>query len=153
MSCVLNDIIVDKIKENYIPKFGNTSPSEVNSWNNSMQYMFKVLSTETIPRNSGVAIEFNIPYTSKRVDFIVSGKDETQKESAVIIELKQWESIEKVEGKDGIVKTFVGGSLHEVTHPSYQAWSYASVIEDFNELVQKDQIKLQPCAYLHNYSK
>jgi len=56
-----------------------------------------------------------------------------------------------VEGKDGIVETYVGGGLREVTHPSYQAWSYASLLEDFNETVQEDLISLYPCAYLHNY--
>lgn len=151
--CVLNDCIVDKIKEKYIPKFGNPSKSEERSWKNSMNYMFKVLSSNDIPDNSGVAIEFNIPYTSKRVDFIITGKDSEDKESAVIIELKQWEKVEVVKGKDGIVKTFLGGSNRETTHPSYQAWSYASVISDFNEIVQKDEIKLVPCAYLHNYKK
>ncbi|MCL1811645.1 MAG: DUF2075 domain-containing protein, partial [Methanomassiliicoccaceae archaeon] len=36
-------------------------------------------------------------------------------------------------------------------HPSYQAWSYASVIRNFNEEVQNKPILLYPCAYLHNY--
>lgn len=39
----------------------------------------------------------------------------------------------------------------ETTHPSYQAWSYVSMIEDYNEDVRKYKIKLKPCAYLHNY--
>ena len=151
--CVINDIIVDKIKEKYIPKFGNPSKSEERSWKNSMRYMFIVMSNSNIPDNSGIAIEFNIPYTSKRVDFIISGRDENDNGAAVIIELKQWEKVEKVEGKDGIVKTYIGGSNRETTHPSYQAWSYASVISDFNEIVQKENIKLLPCAYLHNYKK
>ena len=34
--------------------------------------------------------------------------------------------------------------------PSYQAWTYASLIRDFNETVQQEQINLKPCAYLHN---
>jgi len=37
------------------------------------------------------------------------------------------------------------------THPSYQAWSYASLIEDYNDSVEKKKIILHPCAYLHNY--
>lgn len=153
MDCVLNDVIVDKINEKYKSFFGNANESEKRAWRNSMEYMYKVLSTDTIPKNSGVAIEFNIPYTSKRVDFIISGKNERADEAAVIIELKQWEKLEAVRGKDGIVKTFIGGANREVTHPSCQAWSYTSVIEDFNEIVQKEHIGLYPCAYLHNYIK
>ncbi|MCD8516695.1 MAG: DUF2075 domain-containing protein [Burkholderiaceae bacterium] len=36
-------------------------------------------------------------------------------------------------------------------HPSYQAWSYAVLLEDFNEAVHAGDITLHPCAYLHNY--
>lgn len=39
----------------------------------------------------------------------------------------------------------------ETTHPSYQAWSYASLIKDYNETVQQEDIGLYPCTYLHNY--
>ena len=153
MDCVLNDCIVDKIEEEYVLKFGKVNINEKRAWKNSMEYMFKVLTTEDIPGNAGVAIEFNVPYTSKRIDFILSGLTSKKRESAIIIELKQWESVEKVPDKDGIIKTYVGGANREVPHPSYQAWSYASVIEDFNKLVQDDEIGLYPCAYLHNYQK
>ena len=68
-----------------------------------------------------------------------------------MLQMKQWESAEKVEGKDAIVKTFLGGGIRETTHPSYQAWSYASLIENFNSTIEEDKINLYPCAYLHNY--
>lgn len=35
-------------------------------------------------------------------------------------------------------------------HPSYQAWSYAWYLRDYNEALHDDQIQLRPCAYLHN---
>ena len=47
----------------------------------------------------------------------------------------------------------LGGGLRETTHPSYQAWSYAALIEDYNENAQDGQLELYPCAYLHNYIK
>src|SRR5699024_8076574 len=49
--------------------------------------------------------------------------------------------------------TFLGGAIRPATHPSYQAWSYAALIKDFNENVQEQHIELNPCAYLHNYRK
>ena len=147
---VFNDKLTTNIIHNFNNKVGKVNKSEVRSWDNSMQYMYRVLTDETIPDTSGVAIEFNIPYSSKRVDFIITGKNEN-KESVVIVELKQWEEVEKVEGKEAIVKTYVGKRLRETAHPSYQAWSYAALIKDFNENVQKDHIDLHPCAYLHNY--
>ena len=142
--------IVDKIYDKYKQFFGRTSESQLNSWKNSMQYMRGVLDDREIPDNAGVAIEFNIPTTSKRIDFILSGRDGNKKDSVIIIELKQWETCSAVEGKDGIVSTFTGGGIREVTHPSYQAMSYANLIKDFNETVQLDEIGLYPCAFLHN---
>ena len=145
------NIIVNKIYEKYQTFFGKTSESQINSWKNSMQYMENVLNDKDIPDNAGVAIEFNIPTTSKRIDFILSGRDGSKKDSVIIIELKQWENCEAVEGKDGIVSTFTGGGIREVAHPSYQAMSYANLIKDFNETVQLEAIGLYPCAFLHNY--
>ena len=145
------NLIVNKIYEKYQKYFGKTSDSQLNSWKNSMQYMRGVLDDKVIPDNAGVAIEFNIPTTSKRIDFILSGRDKNKKDSVIIIELKQWEKCEAVEGKDGIVSTFTGHAIREVTHPSYQAMSYANLIKDFNETVQLEDIGLYPCAFLHNY--
>ena len=152
----VEDVIQDRIEERIDKKFYDemgyhTSKSERNAWNNSMQYMMKVLIDNNIPRNVGIAIEFKIPNTSKRVDFIITGKDQNQKNTAVIVELKQWTEASIVSGKDGIVQTYTGHALREVAHPSYQAWSYATTIEDYNQTVQDRKIDLHPCAYLHNY--
>src|SRR5690625_852288 len=147
---VFNDQLTNNIINNFNEKIGRVNEAEVRSWDNSMQYMYRVLMDEDIPNDSGVAIEFNIPYSSKRVDFIITGKNE-EKGSVVIVELKQWEKVEKVVGKEAIVKTYLGGRIRETAHPSYQAWSYASLIKDYNENVQDDHVELHPCAYLHNY--
>ena len=149
---VMNNKIASIIEQLYRLKVGqNVNPREKEAWKNSMMYMNNVLNDSSIPNNSGIAIEFKIPYTSKRIDFIITGRDNQKKNVAIIIELKQWTEAEIVDGQDGIVRTFTGGAMREVAHPSYQAWSYAAYIEDFNENVQKDNVKLLPCAYLHNY--
>ena len=145
-SSFINDVnlnlIVNKIYEKYQKYFGRTSDSQLNSWKNSMQYMRGVLDDSEIPNNAGVAIEFNIPTTSKRIDFILSGRDRNKKDSVIIIELKQWEKCDAVEGKDGIVSTFTGHAIREVTHPSYQAMSYANLIKDFNKIAEKGNVLL-----------
>ena len=122
---------------------------EIASWKNSLPYMGRVLDHPDIPPDSGVAIEYNIPQTGKRIDFIVTGTRNDGQRTAVIVELKQWKEAEAT-SKDGIVSTYVGGREREVSHPSYQAWSYAMLITDFNETVRQDPIHLWPCAYLHN---
>ena len=71
---VEEDSIADEIKETIYKKMGrHTSESEYNSWSNSLEYMYKVLNDPNIPSDSGIAIEYNIPQTSKRVDFMISG--------------------------------------------------------------------------------
>lgn len=123
--------------------------AERRSWQNSMQYVRTLLDDDEIPGDVQVSIEYTIPQTSKRIDVILSGQDEGRRESAVIIELKQWETVSAT-GKDGIVSTFLGGGVRDAEHPSYQAWTYAALLRDFNETVQTDKIQLVPCAYLHN---
>lgn len=138
------------IQKAVLEKIGRRTPiSEINSWKNSLDYMFRILIDEGIPGAAGVAIEYNIPLTNRRVDFILTGKSPDKKDAAVIIELKQWSEAEVTE-KDAIIQTFIGGGVRETNHPSYQAWSYAALIEDYNETVREEEIFLQPCAYLHN---
>lgn len=149
---VFKDTLVDNILKNFDERIGRTSEGEIRSWKNSMQFMHRVLIDDEIPHDAGVAIEFRIPHTSKRVDFLISGKDD-QSDSVIIVELKQWEKIEKIEGKEAVVKTFINKGLVETTHPSYQAWSYAALIKDYNENAQKEDIQFYPCSYLHNYQK
>ena len=114
-----------------------------------MQFMGNVLADQAIPPNSQVSIEYAIPLTSKRVDLIITGQNGAGRDTAVIIELKQWSEVTRT-NKDAVVSTRLGGGLVETSHPSYQAWTYAALIQDFNETVRNDEIALVPCAYLHN---
>lgn len=151
----INDVVSNNI-ENIIHNFfierlgQRTTDSEVNAWKNSMMYMNNVLIDPEIPADAGVIIEYQIPQTSKRIDFILTGQDEKQNNYAVLIELKQWSSATLTD-KDAVVSTYVGKNHREVSHPSYQVWSYASLLEGFNEAVYTSNISLKPCAYLHNY--
>lgn len=147
-----NDSIAIEIEENILAKLGrHTSKSEFRSWENSLNYMYKVLNDDGIPSDAGVAIEFNIPQTSKRIDFMISGYGQDSEPEMVIVELKQWETLEEVKGTDALVETYTGGANRRVVHPSYQAWSYAQLIRDYNQTVQNRRVKLSPCACLHNY--
>ena len=140
---VILDLFRDKLSR-------STGVKEQESWRNSLHYMNTVLNDPEIPYNAGVTIELQIPQTSKRIDFIISGWNEMKKEHVIIIELKQWKSA-KLTQMDGTVKTALGKGLHNTPHPSYQAWSYAALLQDFNATIQRDDIQLHPCAYLHNY--
>ncbi len=154
MNEVVEDTIAYTIRDNILAKMHRTTgDSEFRSWVNSLEYMYKVLNDDEIPTNSGIAIEYNLPNTAKRVDFLISGFDEYGNAHVIIIELKQWEKLNKVDGLDGLVETFTGGANRRVVHPSYQAWSYAQMISDYNEYAQNADVQLWPCAYLHNYMR
>ena len=146
-----NDDIEDVILRHYKEATGKTvGRSEIRSWQGSLTYMAKVLRDEGLPSDAGLAIELHIPQSSKRIDFLLTGRDENQAKKAVLIELKQW-SKANATTKDAIVKTALGGGLVETIHPSYQVWSYAALLEGFNEAVYDKSIEICPCAYLHNY--
>ncbi|MDP2685508.1 MAG: DUF2075 domain-containing protein [bacterium] len=151
LSDVLNGQVEQQILTSFVREMGHTTgKSEINSWRKSMPYMSNVINDSSIPDDAGIAIEYRIPQTSKRIDFIITGGDSENRKVAVVIELKQWSDGISLTQKDGVLNTNFYG---EVPHPSYQVWSYVTLLEDFNSAVQKDNISLVPCAYLHNYTK
>lgn len=154
LKSVENDTIAITIENNIYTKMKrHTAQNEFRSWENSLEYMYKVLNDNEIPDHSGIAIEYNIPQTSKRVDFIVTGYNRDQKPNVIIIELKQWDKLNAVLEGDAMIETFTGNKIREVVHPSYQAWSYSMLIRDYNQSVQDNEIEIHPCAYLHNYRR
>lgn len=150
---VFNGTIADDIDHAFFIHLGrHTSPNEKLSWKNSMMHMYKVINTSDIPDNSTIAIEYQIPLTSKRIDFIISGIDERKQPNMVIIELKQWEHA-KLSNKSGIIQTHFQHGESETAHPCYQAWSYAYMLQNYNETIREHHIQLLPCAFLHNYQE
>lgn len=145
--------IEDVILAKYFSVTGRKVPAaEKRSWKESLGYMSRVLSDSEIPNDIGVAVELHIPQSSKRIDISLTGRGHDDAKNVVIVELKQWEEV-KSSTKDALVSTYLGGGHREVVHPSYQAWSYASLMEGFNEAVYSGGIAVQACAYLHNYER
>ena len=128
------------------------APGEMRAFRNSLNFMDKILSDNDIPEDAGVCIEYNIPQTSKRIDFVITGQNSEKKDHAILVELKQWDKVNLTD-KDGLVNTALGGGMRDTSHPSYQVWSYSTLLESFNEAVYENDIKLKPCAYLHNYKE
>lgn len=129
----------------------HNNDAEYRSWANSMQYMRNILDDPEIADDCRVAIEYQIPLTSKRVDFLIGGTN-GKEDNIVVIELKQWESSEPTSRPD-IVTAYTGGANRAVAHPCYQAYSYAKIIESYNQSLIDQNIHLVPCAYLHNYKE
>lgn len=129
------------------------SESELRSWENSLPQMARVLRDANLKEDTHVLLEYKLPSTEKRIDFLIAGKDAKGNKNAMIIELKQWQKAKVAEG-DGIVRTFLGKRERETVHPSYQASSYKKYLQNFNENLYSDSsISLKSCAFLHNYIK
>ncbi len=132
----------------------SVAKAEQRSWGNSLQHVANVLDDSAVPDDLGIAVEFLLPLSLKRIDVTIAGHTDTGERRAIIIELKQWETA-RASPRDAIVLTHVGGRERPEVHPSYQAWSYAAFLRGFNEAVYEESpgIGLQPCAFLHNYKR
>jgi len=151
----LRDDIEEIVSRHFRSATGHTvGKSEVQAWKHSLLEMAKVLQDEEIPADAGIGIEYQLPQTAKRIDFVIAGEDEQARPKLIIVELKQWSQSKRSE-KDAIVLARRGGRAgeQEGPHPSYQAWSYAAYLQDFNSAVQDGAMALQPCAYLHNHPR
>ena len=145
----ISDIIRDNLKAKHI---SGGQAAEYRSWQNSLHFMKDVVDDPEIDDDVDVAIEYQIPKTSKRVDFMIAGDDENDDSNVVVVELKQWEDAEKVDDvTQRSVRAYTGGANRIVPHPSYQAYTYAAFIRNSSEQVQDEKIGIEPCAYLHNF--
>ena len=149
---VMNGVVAERI-DSLFKQFGisRESINEFNSWKSSLPRIGLVISDSRISDEAQVALEYQIPLTSKRVDFMIAGNDGVN-DKIVIVELKQWERCQATR-RENVVIAYTGGAEREVAHPSQQAYSYAKLIENFNESVRENNIGLIPCAYLHNYKE
>ena len=144
----ISDIILSNLRKKNLS--GGQS-AEYRSWQNSLHFMRAAIDDPEISGDVEVAIEYQIPRTSKRVDFMLAGTDRDGRSNVVVVELKQWDKAEKVDDiMQYSVRAFTGGAYRIVNHPSYQAFAYATFIKNSSEQVQDEKIGIWPCAYLHN---
>lgn len=141
--------IAEKLRANFFNTMGyEVSSAEVRSWQNSLHHMSSVLQYAGL-REQGILLEYQLPTTSKRLDCLVTGRDATKDASAVIVELKQWDTTAPSNIEDCVV-TYVGGRLRDQLHPSRQAGQYCQYLLDTHTAFAENQIGLTACAYLHN---
>lgn len=143
----IEDVVAEAVRRHLHISVG---ASEVQSWRNSLgNAMSHVMRDPAIPNNAAVAVEYRLNGRKFRIDFLIAGRDQQGQDSLVIVELKQWTDIDFSE-LGSHVKTFVGGGIRDERHPSYQAWTYASHLRQYNEYVYTNGVEVSACAYLHN---
>jgi hypothetical protein len=123
-------------------------PSEVRSWQNSLRAMCNVLQHASL-LDHGLLLEYQLPLTSKRLDCLISGLDESRAANAVIVELKQWDEVAASDVLDCVV-TPLGGGPRDVLHPSRQAGNYRDYLAEGHTAFHEDGIGLSACSWLHN---
>jgi hypothetical protein len=139
-----NNLLIDIVKRQAKIDF---SESESKSMKKSLTEVSKILD-HGFSDQLDVGIEYNIPLTSrKRIDFLINGLDEYGNENLIIIELKTWQEARRTE----YASVIQFNSGEERPHPSWQAYSYASIIKHFNEAIEVHKVELFPLAFLHEY--
>lgn len=143
--------IADKLTDAFFRYFRHApSPGEKNSWRNSLRAMTLVIQRADL-LDQGIMLEYQLPLSSKRLDCLICGRDAEKSDSAVIVELKQWERCAPAEG-DRVV-TWLGGGNREVLHPSVQVGQYHHYLQDYHTaFYEDDPVQLASCTYLHNYN-
>src|SRR2546422_1523376 len=144
--------IADRLREAFFAYYRyNPSTAEVNSWRNSLRAMKDVLEIASLG-DQGIILEYQLPLSSKRIDCIVCGRDQGEADQAVIVELKQWERCEPAE-PEKIVRSWLGGRLRDLLHPSMQVGQYRQYLEDTHAAFHEGAapVRLSACCYLHNY--
>jgi len=126
------------------------SISELRSWQNSLRALALQISYSRL-LDHGIILEMRLPLTSARLDCLLAGRDDRGKEQSVIMELKQWESVEPSD-IDECILTFLGGRKRSTPHPSIQASHYEEYLANTVGAFSRGEgaIALSSCCYLHN---
>lgn len=146
----ITDILAEKFREYYKK---NVSQSEKNSWNNSLNFLKNVVDLSDLTDNM-IIIEYGLPYSSRRIDVLLFGKDMQNEDNVVLIELKQW-SNENVEDsiEEGNIIINYGKNKITVPHPSIQVEGYHFYLKDFISAFEEEPVLgLNSLVYCHNYS-
>ncbi len=146
----LTDIMIGTFKERIGRQPGF---AEVNSWQNSLPRVRDLIELAGLKDNQ-IAIEYEVPYNQNRIDCLLFGKGLDRQENIVLIELKQWQSVEPLNDEGNFVETYTGGSSKVVAHPSQQVEGYHNFLKYFvSEFEKQPPLILFSCSYCHNYKK
>lgn len=147
----IKNAITEKLKISFFKKFRYIpSDYEINSWRNSLKSISDIFKENNMIDN-GIILEYKMPLTSKRINCIVTGSSKSNKQNAVIIELKQWEECTKSKCENEVIID-VAGNKREILHPSVQVGNYKNYLEDIHTLFDNEfSVELKACSYLYDY--
>ena len=152
---VLQNRIADLIGEGYQKYYHRrVAPSEFRAWQQSLIFLKNSFEYSSLSDNR-LIIEYELPYSTRRIDVLVFGQAINRTDSVVLMELKQWsnESIEDCESEGNVIVDY-GKFRREQPHPSLQVQGYHFDLKEFVTMFSEDPaVSLSSCAYCHNYSR
>lgn len=152
---ILLNRIADRASEKYKAHYGrNPGDSEYRSWAISLAILNNSFNYANLKDNH-VLVEYELPYSSQRIDVVLFGSDANGKDNVVILELKQWSNDNVTLSKSaGNVVVDYGRFKQERPHPSLQVQGYYFLLKDFVKIFSDpDAPLLSASTYAHNYSK
>ncbi len=147
----LSKTLVEKLAAQMLFQMGNSpSPAERRSWENSLVEISELF-IQCGLGEVNLLVEYQLPYSSKRIDVIALGSSpKNQTPTVIAIELKQWSSASLVEGALDSLKIDSYGNT-PILHPAVQVSRYCEYLSDFNRFVSHEDTNLFGIAYLHNW--
>lgn len=156
LNTFLNDCLISNDIANKIEKgmrnagYTNVRENWIVSWKNSLPEIALVLKDSKIDKDVDVAVEYTLKHSFERIDFLIYGVDNNERKNMVIVELKQWSSVNRTESLNRVHTLVARGHYEDHFHPSYQAQNYAGQLLSFNEYVQNEKLNIKTCSYCHN---
>jgi len=151
---VMHNCVADRAAEKYTAHYNRRpASSEYRSWQNSLPILNQAFRYADL-RDNKILLEYELPYSSQRIDVLLFGKDAKGTENIVILELKQWsnESVKESENEGNVLVHY--GMWKEQPHPSLQVEGYYFHLKDFKKIFEeKNPPVLNGSTYAHNYSK
>jgi uncharacterized protein len=147
----LSKTLVEKLAAQMLFQMGNSpSPAERRSWENSLVEISELF-IQCGLGDVNLLVEYQLPYSSKRIDVIALGSSPKNETPTVIaIELKQWSNASLIEGALDSLKIDSYGNT-PILHPAVQVSRYCEYLSDFNRYVSHENTNLFGIAYLHNW--
>lgn len=154
-----NDIAYNRITDILVEAFSlfykkEPTIGEKISWNNSLRQVKDVL-IEAGLRDNYIAIETEVPYTSRRIDVLLFGKNNARDDNIVLIELKQWDNSGVLDSEyEGNVYVKYRAGFSEEPHPSLKVEGYHyGLTDNYSIFEENPPVNLVSCVFCHNYSR
>lgn len=148
---VLAEKLADAFRDHYQR---SASKSEVSSWQQSFNFLKNSFEVADLAEQR-IVIEYELPYSSRRIDVLLFGCSPSGQDEIVLIELKQWSNDGVMDSDaEGNVNVRFAPGIKEVPHPSWQVEGYHFDLQDFLHVFQDEHAPvLSSCAYCHNYAR